>query len=54
MTMLDKCMNAHFKRCERNKKYSVILFHKALVRRAQIVKAVGRTMHTHTLVYIDI
>lgn len=36
------------------KKYSVILFHKALVRRAQIVKAVGRTMHTHTLVYIDI
>lgn len=52
MTTLDKCMNAYFRR-ERNKK-NTLSFQKALVRRPQIVEAVGRTVHTHTLVYIDI
>lgn len=38
---------------QKYKKYSVTSFHKALVRRAQVIKAFGKTAHTHSLVYID-
>lgn len=47
-------MNVQFRRWDRNiKKYSVISFHRTLVRRAQVIEAFGRTVHTHFLVYID-
>ena len=45
--------NTIYKTRQKHKTYSVISFYKALVRRAPVISAFGRTVHTHALAYID-